>query len=82
MFNDDCKLDESVLHNPHLKEFVIQDNTAALTVTTLLEVQKGLVSPEEAHDRLKGLGFTVNEISWIQGELERITAKYKEEATK
>ena len=53
--------------------------TAALAVTTLLEVQKGLITQDEAHDRLKELGFTINEISWIQGELDRIIAKYKED---
>lgn len=53
--------------------------TAALAVTTLLEAQKGLITQDEARDRLKELGFTVNETSWIQGELDRITAKYKKE---
>lgn len=53
--------------------------TAALAVTTLLEAQKGLITQGEARDRLKELGFTVNETSWIQGELDRITAKYKKE---
>ena len=53
--------------------------TAALAVTTLLEAQKGLIAQDEARDRLKELGFTVNETSWIQGKLDRITAKYKKE---
>lgn len=53
--------------------------TAALAVTTLLEAQKGLITQDEARNRLKELGFTVNETSWIQGELDRITAKYKKE---
>lgn len=53
--------------------------TAALAVTTLLEAQKGLITQDEARDRLKEFGFTVNETSWIQGELDRITAKYKKE---
>ena len=53
--------------------------TAALAVTTLLEAQKGLITQDEARDRLKEFGFTVTETSWIQSELDRITAKYKEE---
>lgn len=53
--------------------------TAALAVTTLLEAQKGLITQDEARDRLKEFGFTVTETSWIQSELDRITAKYKED---
>ena len=53
--------------------------TAALAVTTLLEAQKGLITQDEARDRLKEFGFTVTETSWIQSELDRITAKYKKE---
>lgn len=56
--------------------------TAALAITALLEVKKGLITQDQAHNSLKDLGFTANETSWMQSKFDRIIAKYKKEDEK